>query len=171
MLTQDPKFLALLRRISEPAHPVRAAGSEIDFSAALMSHHAGVAVLDAAALATPSAQLAARLHAQFPDLVLIVAGGTDEQAALAAQITDGSVHRFLHKPLSEQRVRLFVESAWRRQQEAHSDRRAGSPPHAPAGKPWWLIGAAALVAGVPLAWFLMRSPGTAAHGHSATRSR
>ena len=168
VLTQDQKFLALLRRISEPVHPVRAAGSEIDFSAALMSHHAGVAVLDAAALATAPVQLAARLRAQFPDLVLIVAGGPAEQGALAAQITDGSVHRFLHKPLSEQRVRLFVESAWRRQQEAHSDRRPASPPRAPAGKPWWLLGAAMLALAVPLAWFLMRSPGTASHGTSAT---
>ena len=119
VLTQDAKFLALLRKVSEPTHAVRAAGSEIDLSAALMAQHAGVAVLDAAAVATPSTQLTARLRAQFPDLVLIVAGGADEQGALAAQITDGSVHRFLHKPVSEQRVRLFVEAAWRR--------HAGSP--------------------------------------------
>jgi TonB family protein len=168
VLSQDQKFVALLRKVSEPAHPVRPAGSEIDFSAALMSHHAGVAVLDAAALATPPVQLAARLRAQFPDLVLIVAGGAPEQAALAAQITDGSVHRFLHKPLSEQRVRLFVESAWRRQQEAHSDRRTAAPPQPPAGRPWWLIGVAALVLAVPVAWFLMRSPVSSSHSHSAT---
>ena len=97
---------------------MHAAGSEIDLSTALMAFHAGVAVLDCAALATPVAQLAARLHVQFPELVLIVAGGIDDQGALAAQITDGSVHRFLHKPVSEQRVRLFVEAAWRRHEEA-----------------------------------------------------
>jgi periplasmic protein TonB len=168
VLTQDEKFLALLRKVSEPAHRVRPAGSEIDFSAALMSHHAGVAVLDAAALATPAVQLAARLHAQFPDLVLIVAGGAAEQGALAAQITDGSVHRFLHKPLSEQRVRLFVESAWRRQQEAQSGRRTAGAPKPPAGRPWWLVGVAALVLAVPVAWFLMRSPAISTHSHSAT---
>jgi protein TonB len=168
VLTQDQKFLALLRKVSEPAHPVRPAGSEIDFSAALMAHHAGVAVLDAAALATPPVHLAARLRAQFPDLVLIVAGGAAEQGALAAQITDGSVHRFLHKPLSEQRVRLFVESAWRRQQEAHSGHNAAAPPKTPAGRPWWLIGVAALVLAVPVVWFLMRSPVGSSHSHSAT---
>ncbi len=168
MLTQDPRFLALLRKISEPAHPVRQVGSEIDFSAALMSHHAGVAVLDAAALATPAVQLAARLRAQFPDLVLIVAGDAAEQNALAAQITEGSVHRFLHKPLSEQRVRLFVESGWRRQQESQSERRAAPPPQAPASRPWWLIAVAALVLAVPVAWFVMRSPAGGGHGNSAT---
>ena len=168
VLTQDEKFVSLLRKVSEPAHPLRPVGSEIDFSAALMAHHAGVAVLDAAALATPPVQLAARLRAQFPDLVLIVAGGAAEQGALAAQITDGSIHRFLHKPLSEQRVRLFLESAWRRQQEALSGRRSAAPPQAPAGKPWWLIGVAVLLLAVPLAWFLMRSPDSVTHSHSAT---
>jgi TonB family protein len=167
VLTQDAKFLALLRKISEPAHPVRTAGSELDFSAALMAHHAGVAVLDAAALASAPVQLAARLRAQFPDLVLIVAGDAAEQNALAAQITDGSVHRFLHKPLSEQRVRLFIESAWRRQLEAQSGRRATAQAAPPARRPWWLIAVAALVLAVPVAWLLLRSPG-ASHGHSAT---
>ncbi len=168
VLAQDEKFLALLRKVSEPAHVVRAVGSEIDLSAALMAHHAGVAVLDAAALATAPAQLAARLCAQFPDLVLIVAGGAAEQAALAAQITDGSVHRFLHKPLSEQRARLFVESAWRRQQEADSGRRAAPPPQGRAGKPWWLVGVAALLLAVPGAWYLTRSPVPGTHGTAAT---
>ncbi len=169
VLSQDEKFLALLRKVSEPGHTVRAAGSEIDFSAALMSHHAGVAVLDAAALATPPAQLAARLRAQFPDLVLIVAGGAAEQSALAAQVTDGAVHRFLHKPLSEQRLRLFVESAWRRQQEGDSGRReAAAPPPRQASKPWWLIAVAAAVLAIPVAWFLTRSPG--GHGAAANEA-
>ncbi|MBS0580277.1 MAG: energy transducer TonB [Proteobacteria bacterium] len=167
VLSQDEKFLALLRKVCEPAHAVRATGSEIDFSAALMAHHAGVAVLDAAALASPVVALAARLNAQFPELVLIVAGGAAEQAALAAQITDGSVHRFLHKPLSEQRVRLFVQSAWRRQHEASTGRRGAAPPAAPARRPWWLVAVAALLVAVPLAW-LLRSPGNTLHGHSAT---
>ncbi len=167
VLTQDEKFLALLRKVSEPEHPVRAVGSEIDLSAALMGHHAGVAVLDAAALATAPVQLAARVRAQFPDLVIIVAGGAAEQAALAAQITDGSVHRFLHKPLSEQRVRLFVESAWRRVLEAGSGRGAAAAPPA-AGKPWLLIGVVVLLLAAAAAWFLTHSAGEATHGTSAT---
>src|SRR6185437_2052802 len=61
-----------------------------------------------------------RLRAQFPELVLIVAGSIDDQSALATQITNGTVYRFLHKPVSEQRVRLFVEAAWRRHAEEHS---------------------------------------------------
>ena len=52
-LTQDARFLATLRKISEPAHAVHATGSEIDLAAGLMAQEAGVAVLDSAAVATP----------------------------------------------------------------------------------------------------------------------
>lgn len=148
-LTQDGKFLATLRKVTDPKHPVLASGSEIDLSSALMAQQAaGVAVLDSAAVATPIEKLTARLHAQFPDLVLIVAGTADEQGTLAAQITDGSVHRFLHKPVSEQRVRLFVEAAWRRHDESRTGRRASAAAPVPPKRAKWalLAGSVALAA-------------------------
>jgi TonB family protein len=161
-LTHDRWLIETLRQVADPAHEVYAAGSEIDLAGALMAHHTGVVVLDVAALATPAGQLAARLHAQFPDIVLIVAGGAEDQTAVAARITDGSVHRFLHKPLSEQRVRLFVEAAWRRHAEG-----PGEPPgigralrarRAHRGAKWWLLpaGLAALI--VPLVWVGLPAP-------------
>jgi TonB family protein len=166
-LTQDEKFLAMLRKISEPAHAVQAAGSEIDLASSLMAPHAGVAVLDSAAVATPIDQLAARLHTQFPDLVLIVAGTADEQGTLATQVTDGSVHRFLHKPVSEQRVRLFVEAAWRRYEEAGSGRRATATAPFPPPRRWGPIALAVLAAAAPLAWLLTRTPVTEAPAPAA----
>ena len=154
-LTHDRKLLETLMQVADPAHEVYAAGSEVDLAAALMSQHPGVVVLDIAALATPAGQLAGRLHAQFPDVVLIVAGGAEDQAGLAARLTDGSVHRFLHKPVSEQRVRLFVEAAWRRYGEVHSG--PGATATALLERPvrrakgWWLAaGLAALAA--PFLW-------------------
>ncbi|MBV9346217.1 MAG: TonB family protein [Gammaproteobacteria bacterium] len=129
-LTHDERFLALLRRCSDP-RPLRALGSEIDLSAALLEAHAGVAVLDCAAVATPVEALTARLAAQFPELVLVVAGNGAEQGTLSAQIAAGGVHRFLHKPLSEQRVRLFLESAWRRHAEAPLSRPRAAAPRRP----------------------------------------
>lgn len=117
VLSQDARLLELIRRCSE-GRTLRVAGSEIDLSAALLQDHGGVALLDCAAVASPVEGLSARLHAQFPELVLVVAGGSAEQAALSAQITEGTVHRFLHKPLSEQRLRLFLDAAWRRQAES-----------------------------------------------------
>jgi TonB family protein len=166
-LTQDAKFLVTLKKISDSAHPVRVAGSEIDFSAALMSQHAGVAVLDSAAVATAIERLTTRLHAQFPDLVLIVAGTAEEQGLLAAQITDGSVHRFLHKPVSEQRVRLFVEAAWRRHEEGLKDARSAPPPRRPRRAQWGLIGAVVLAVAAPLTWLALRSGGVTAPASAA----
>jgi TonB family protein len=160
-LTRDAHLLAAVKRVTDPAHTVSVVGSEVDLSAALMTHHGGVAVLDCAALVTPVATLTERLRSQFPDLVLIVVGRSDEQGALAAQITDGSVYRFLHKPVSEQRVRLFVEAAWRRHAEGDGVLRAvrAAPPARPAGgaKRWIALAAlgtlAAVVIGAALVWF------------------
>ena len=169
-LVQDARLLATLKKVSEPGHEVLAAGSEIDLSTALMAFHAGVAVLDCAALATPVAQLAARLHAQFPDLVLIVAGGIDEQGALAAQITDGSVHRFLHKPVSEQRVRLFVEAAWRRHEEASAlphIRATRAPQPGVRATRWWVIALLLAAVAAPLAWWVRQNALTPAESPAA----
>jgi TonB family protein len=161
-LTQDAQLLETLRKVGDPAHEVCAVGSELDFSAALLKHHAGVAVLDCAAIASPIAQLTQRLGAQFPELVLIVAGGIEEQSLLAAQIGDGSVHRFLHKPLSDQRVRLFVESAWRRHGEVGAlpltaPRRVLAPKRRHRELLWGTLLALAALA-VPLAWIVTHPP-------------
>jgi protein TonB len=144
-------------------------GSEVDLSTALMTHQSGVAVIDCVTAASPIGQLVDRMHAQFPELVLIVAGGADHQALLATQITDGSVHRFLHKPVSEQRVRLFVESAWRRHAEDDGVLRAvrAAPPLRPAGKPkWWLALALLVAVAAALGWYVTRTP-QASHDSAA----
>jgi TonB family protein len=163
-LTHDGKLIAALRTVAATHYPVTSVGSEVDLSAALMNHSSGVALLDAAAVATPIAQLAARLRTQFPDLVLVVAGGLDDQGALAQLIADGSVHRFLHKPVSEQRVRLFVEAAWRRHDdEALSGARAAASASAPRGKARtgtrWLLAIAAVAAvAALLTWRAFNEP-------------
>jgi protein TonB len=160
-LTQDPKLFGTLQAVSDAAHPVRAVGSEIDFAAALMTHQAGVAVLDSAAVATPIGKLTARLHAQFPDLVMIVAGTAEEQGLLAAQITEGSVHRFLHKPVSEQRVRLFVEAAWRRHEDGLRGAAAAPVARTPRRNRWGLIAGGVLALAAALAWVATHTPTSA----------
>jgi TonB family protein len=161
VLTHDRKLFETLRQVADPAHEVYAASSEVDLAAALMARHAGVVVLDIAALATPAGQLAGRLHAQFPDVVLIVAGGAEDQAGLAAQITDGSVHRFLHKPVSEQRVRLFIEAGWRRHAETHPG-GTGVLARAGRGAKWWLLAAGVAALAASLLWVGVRAPPTTA---------
>jgi TonB family protein len=165
-LTRDAQLVATLKTVSDPSHAVLPVGSEVDLSGALFRHQGGVAVIDCAAVATSVPQLIDRLHAQFPELVLIVAGRADQQGVLASHITDGSVHRFLHRPLSEQRVRLFVGSAWRRHAQG-----AVVPEAAPAPRPprrgraaLVLLGLAALLGvAAPLAWRELRARQEAPH--------
>ena len=173
-LTHDPKLIEALRTVAEPQHPVTTVGSEIDLAAALMTHTCGVAVLDAAALATPIGQLAGRLNTQFPDLVLVAAGGLDDQGALANMIADGSVHRFLHKPVSEQRVRLFVGAAWRRHGELLAGARAAATAPPPRGKArattvWLLVLAAVAAIAAALAWRALLVP-TASNAPAAAQA-
>lgn len=116
VLTHDAALVAAVRAVAPSEHALFFVGAEADLAAHLIGDGAGVAVLDTAATVSPIAQLTQGLKAQFPELVLIVAGGAAEQAALAAQVTSGNVYRFLHKPTSEQRVRLFIDAAWRRRE-------------------------------------------------------
>jgi protein TonB len=114
VLTRDPVFAAAVRAVAPSEHDLVVVGAEADLGTHLMSGAAGVVVLDTAATISSIAPLSQSLKAQFPDLILVVAGGAAEQAALSAQVTSGDVYRFLHKPASEQRLRLFIDAAWRR---------------------------------------------------------
>ena len=125
VLTREASLAQTLKVLGSE-HDIITIGAEADLDEALLGRHTGVAILDAAAASTPIEQLTERLRAQFPDLVLIVAGRLEHQNALARQITGGTVYRFLHKPLSEQRVKLFVEAAWRRHTVEVSDHLASA---------------------------------------------
>jgi TonB family protein len=120
VLTHDTELLQTLRAVATE-HEISTVGAEADLAAHLLDDHAGVAVLDTAAITSPVGQLADRLKSQFPDLVLVVAGNANDQSVLTTQITRGTVYRFLHKPVSEQRVRLFVNAAWRRHGVEHAE--------------------------------------------------
>lgn len=164
VLTRDAELLATLRNV--PAgHEVIPIASEADLAGQLMRSQGGVALVDAAAATTPITSLTERLKAQFPDLVLVVAGGTDDQGALTPQITRGTVYRFLHKPLSEQRVKLFVAAAWRRHGEEHSGifapartQTTKTLPVAPRRKPWGSIIAVVIAIAAVAVWFLTQTP-------------
>ena len=131
VLSRDEALVRTLKMLGSE-HEFFSVGAESDFAAHLLQQSTGVAILDASAVASPIERLTERLRAQFPELVLIVAGSVDDQSALATQITNGTVYRFLHKPVSEQRVRLFVEAAWRRHTEEHAGADGGAAAAQPA---------------------------------------
>ena len=171
-LTRDPQLVAILKKVTDPSHQVVAVGSEVDLSGALLTHQGGVAVIDCAALASATGELIDRLHAQFPELVLIVAGGSGEQGMVSTHVTDGSVHRFLHRPLSEQRVRLFVEAAWRRHAQGGTVPEAvpaALTPRRRRAAPLIVL-AAALALAAPLLWRALHAPQQAPAEATATHA-
>jgi TonB family protein len=165
VLTRDAALVETLTALGAE-HTIVTVETESDLAGELLGKQIGVAIIDAAAASTPVERLTDRLKSQFPDLVLIVAGRLDDQSALAAQITTGMVYRFLHKPVSEQRVKLFVDAAWRRHGEELSG--AADPlgttgvladQRAPLPKSALLVGGAVLAALVTAGgWFVMRRP-------------
>jgi TonB family protein len=167
VLTRDAALVETLKILGSE-HNLIAVAAEPDLAGELVGKQTGVAIIDAAAASSAVARLTEQLKAQFPDLVLIVAGKLDDQRALAAQITHGTVYRFLHKPVSEQRVKLFVNAAWRRHGEELS---GGADPlsatgvmpddRAPLPRSTLLIGGAVLSALVIAGGLLMpRKPAT-----------
>ena len=164
VLTQDSELLATLHAVAR-GRRVAVVGAEADLAIDLLSDHGGVVVIDTAATASPILRLTERLKGQFPDLVLVVAGSTEDQSVLAEQIGSGVVYRFLHKPLSEQRVKLvhrcLMAAARRRARRYHGTRRdaarAGeaSPPR--CYKALWILSLLAALAAGAL-WLSQQQP-------------
>ncbi len=178
VLTRDPQLLETLRNVAA-GREVAAVEAESGLASQLMRARGGVALIDSAALTSPLTHLTERLKAQFPDLVLVVAGDSEDQNALTQHITRGTVYRFLHKPLSEQRVKLFVEAAWRRHGEEHAGivgaARTQPTRTLPAAKPrngLWIAVAAGIVVVGAIAWLALRAPEpVAAHTTPPARPR
>jgi TonB family protein len=160
VLSRDEALIRTLKVIGSE-YSVFSVGAESDFAAHLLAESTGVAILDASAVSSPIERLTERLRAQFPELVLIVAGSVDDQSALATQITNGTVYRFLHKPVSEQRVRLFVDAAWRRHGVEHAGGDGTAAAAAPArertgsGANMLVLGGAAVAAVALLGGWLL----------------
>jgi TonB family protein len=176
VLTRDESLMQTLEAVA-PEHALSFLTDEADLATHLAGGHIGVAILDAASIRTPIAELTERMRKQFPDLVLIVAGGHEHQAAVSTLVTRGTVYRFLHKPVSAQRVKLFVEAAWRRHDVEHatSGTFAALPPIAAPSEPTvsrgtvWAGGIAVLVVLCGGLWLALRS-GTSKPVVSPTRT-
>jgi TonB family protein len=119
-LTADQVLLAALKQAVGANQRVWHAPDPEQAVELIMAGRVGVIVIDALTTGMETAAFCERLRAQFPDLVLIVAGGVDEQTHLIKQITAGDVYRFLHKPVSIARARQFVEAAVRRHLEGRT---------------------------------------------------
>ncbi len=133
VLSSDADLLAAARRATGREHELLAVGAEADLASQLLTGKAGAVLIDGAAVREGIDIFTERLKKQFPDLVLVVAGGPEDQTRLSKQITNGVVYRFLHRPVSEQRIRLFIEAALRRHDVEHAEQSAA--PVAPVSQP------------------------------------
>jgi protein TonB len=169
LLTHDDSLIEALSGVVAP-RTLAIVADEAALAGQLMSAQAGVVFIDSGegtAQAAVTAQLAQRLHNQLPDVVLVVAGDGAAQSELAALVADGTIYRFVHKPVSAQRVKLFVDAAWRKRDGISSGSSGLYPalsmsqtlPILPMARPvpWLGITACAAVLGVAVVWYAVNS--------------
>jgi hypothetical protein len=154
VLTGDATLLGTLRQAVGPARRVWHVPSPAQVSDLLIAGGVGILVIDVEALLEPPATFITEIKRQFPDLVIVVAGPQALLLGLSGLIGSRTVFRFLHKPVSPSRARLFAEAAVR----CHGRmgrREPGAPRRARPPRRWVLIalGAAGLItAAVALMW-------------------
>lgn len=112
-LARDPQLRQALQDLGDTNPPLRLADGLTELTDELMKQDPAVVLLDAAAVEAPLEAVVDALNAQFPDLLLMVAGHGGEQSLLASRISEQAVFRFVHKPASPQRLRLFLDAAAR----------------------------------------------------------
>jgi protein TonB len=130
-LSDDPLLLEALTGAALAGSAVITSPSDDRFIDQLVANAAGIALIDASSVSAPLKVFIATLREQFPQLLLILAGSAQLQAQLSQQLTDGSIFRFVHKPASSQRLKLFIDAALRQQaapERPIEARPAGEPP-------------------------------------------
>jgi TonB family protein len=159
ILTTDEMFLQTLREAVGNTRRLWHVGSPDKVSDLLVAGEVGILVLDAQSLQSAAGGFLSQIKRQFPDLVLIVAGSRDDEAALASLISTGLIYRFIHKPMSPGRARLFADAAVRKYVEQRARVPASARPIRPAaGNRRFVngaaIGALFLIIAVAAAWGL-----------------
>jgi len=159
VLTSDQVFLQTLREAVGGARRLWHVSSPDKVSDLLVAGEVGILVLDVQALNETSTVFVEQIKRQFPDLVVVVAGSRDAETSLAGLISAGIVYRFIHKPMSPGRAKLFADAAVKKYDEQRK-RSAAVPPIKPRPRSnrGLLIGGTLSVLGVIVvaAWVMHR---------------
>jgi TonB family protein len=161
VLTSDELFLQTLREAVGGARRLWHVPSADKVSDLLVAGEVGILVLDVLALNETATVFVEQIKRQFPDLVVVVAGTRDAETSLAALISAGTVYRFIHKPMSPGRAKLFADAAVKKYDE--QKRSAAVPPikrNSPSNRGVLIGGTIGVVALIAVAaWMLLhRSP-------------
>lgn len=170
-LSDDALLLEALLGAAGEGCSVSSSPSSDRFVDQVVANGGGIVLIDAASVTVSLRSFVVMLREQFPQLVLLVAGSAQAQGQIAGQIADGTVFRFVHKPASSQRLRLFLEAAARRHAGASTaELRALVPPeNSPApsgtagGRQGLIVGGSVLgaLAILAIAWAFMHGRTTA----------
>jgi TonB family protein len=162
VLTSDEVFLQTLREAVGSARRLWHVSSADKVSDLLVAGEVGILVLDVQALNETSTVFVGQIKRQFPDLVVVVAGNRDAEISLAGLISAGTVYRFIHKPMSPGRAKLFADAAVKKYDEQRKRYAAGPPiKPRPRSNSGVLIGGTMSILGVIVvaAWVMHRGGG------------
>ena len=116
VLSRDPELLGTVRK-AVPRGSRYADAPGLDQAAdKLPVLQPGVLVVDTACVADVQGMVV-QLTQNFPELVVVVAGKTEDSNSLKRLTAAGEIYRFLLKPLSHGQTRLTLEAAITRHQE------------------------------------------------------
>ena len=127
VLSADPALIDLARDSLAGNHRVWRADDTTHAADLIVAAGNAVLLADSSLADHDTRELVIKIHEQFPDLAIIVAGRRDDEAELAELVSQGIIFRFLHKPASADRIRNFVEATLRRQQQNAADMPATGP--------------------------------------------
>lgn len=154
VLTNDHAFLETLRVALGEARRLWHVPSADKVGDLLLAGEVGIVVLDSQALDRAASLYVTEIKRQFPDLVILLAGDRSTETALSGLISAGTVYRYIHKPMSPGRARLFVEAAVKKYEEQRPRRptaTATAGVQSAAAPQGWMIGAAMAGAALVLA--------------------
>jgi TonB family protein len=159
VLTGDEAFLQTLREAVGSSRRLWNVPSADKVSDLLVAGEVGILVLDVLALNETPSVFISQIKRQFPDLVVLVAGNRDSETSLAGLISAGTVYRFIHKPMSPGRAKLFADAAVKKYEGQR--RRAATTPSVnrrPGSHRGALIGGAVGALGVAIiaTWAIRR---------------
>lgn len=155
ILTTDVAFLQTLREGVNGSRRLWHVPTADQVGDLLIAGQVGILVLDVAALHEPASGFVSRIRGQFPDLVVVAAGTRQEETPLAGLISTGDIYRFIHKPASPGRAKLFTDAAVKRYEDQR--RRLAAAPASASAAPrrrglWAAATAVALAALLVATW-------------------
>jgi TonB family protein len=112
-LTNDALLIRALQELSAGGVNVSVVPDLRNLTDILLQNAGDTVLIDTTTLDSPVTEVVDAISRQLPDLCLMVAGHSTDQQQLTSRLASKAVFRFVHKPASPQRLRLFLDAAAR----------------------------------------------------------